>query len=248
MFVSLADKMSNKISIFPQPVIRVAAPLRQQVVDMLRDAVASGRFLPGERLVERDLCEMLAVSRPLLREALRQLEAEGLVRTIPQRGIEVATISLEDARQIYQVRGALEGLAAADFVDNATDAHWHLLTEAMTALEKAAAEGIPSQVHTVKNRFYDVLLDGCGNPVLSQVLRQLHNRIQLLRGTSLSEPGRLANMIKELRAIYDALVARDGARAKAVCTTHIENAARVTMQALERRLAQQGSRERRPQA
>ena len=216
-------------------IVRVAAPLRQQVIDALRAAIADGRYAPGDRLVERELCEALQVSRPILREALRQLEAEGLVRNVPQRGLEVVTLTAEDVRQIYQVRGALESLAAAEFIAHAGDGQWAQLADAMAAFDRAADEGVPSRIQAAKTCFYDTLIAGCGNAMMAQILKGLHNRIQLLRGVSLSEPGRLPNTIREMRAIFDALRARDPVRTRHVYDEHIAHAARATMQSLEKR-------------
>ena len=92
--------------------VRIAAPLRAQVEEVLRRAIAEGDLASGDRLVERTLCERFGVSRPLLREALRQLEAEHLVEAVPNRGIVVARPTIEDALQLYQVRAELEALNA----------------------------------------------------------------------------------------------------------------------------------------
>jgi GntR family transcriptional regulator, trigonelline degradation regulator len=86
------------------------AALRDQVVGNLRDAIINGQFAPGARLVERQMCELLGVSRTLVREALRQLEAEGWVRILPYRGPVVASMTPEEVRDLYEVRSALEGI------------------------------------------------------------------------------------------------------------------------------------------
>jgi DNA-binding GntR family transcriptional regulator len=213
-------------------VLRVAAPLRQQVIELMRAAIADGRYASGDRLIERELCERLGVSRPILREALRQLEAEGLVRTVPQRGIEVVTLTVEDVRQIYQVRAALESVAAAEFVTHASEAQWSDLAQAVDAFEAAAAEGVPTRIRAAKTRFYDTLMAGCGNPTMAQILKELHNRILLLRGSSLAEPGRLPHTVLEVRAIHAALAARDPAAVRAAYEAHIEAAAKATAAAL----------------
>ena len=90
----------------------ISGDLRRLVEDKLRGAIASGRFQPGQRLVERELCELVGVGRTSIREALRQLEAEGLVHSIPNRGPVVSTISVAEARELYAVRALLEGDAA----------------------------------------------------------------------------------------------------------------------------------------
>jgi DNA-binding GntR family transcriptional regulator len=99
---------------------REAAPLRSQVVDLLRRAIVGAEFAPGERLTERVLCERFAVSRTVVREALRQLESEGLVTTVPQRGPVVAVLSAADAASLYEVRALLEALAGRAFAERAT--------------------------------------------------------------------------------------------------------------------------------
>ena len=89
--------------------------VRSMVAQKLREAIMSGTFKPGQRLVERELCEMTGVSRPSIREALRLLEADGLVTTVAHRGPVVSTISLEEAKQIYAARAVLEGFAGREF-------------------------------------------------------------------------------------------------------------------------------------
>ncbi|MEI9803979.1 MAG: GntR family transcriptional regulator [Pseudolabrys sp.] len=103
-------------------ILATAAPLRTEIEIRLRSAITQGRFHAGERLIERELCEMLGVSRPSLREALRQLEAEELVTLVPNRGPVVSEIGIDEARDIYEIRATLEGLVARLFVRNASDA------------------------------------------------------------------------------------------------------------------------------
>src|SRR5512146_1240513 len=100
---------------------RVAAPLREQVSDLLRREIVSMRLQPGQRLVERELIERIGVSRTTVREALRELAAEGLVTTIPQKGAIVAIPSPKEAAEVYEVRALLEGLAASEFATNADE-------------------------------------------------------------------------------------------------------------------------------
>ena len=104
---------------------RVAAPLREQVLDLLRQAIVEHRLKPGQRLIERELVEQIGVSRTTIREVLRQLAAEGLVATIPQRGAVVAIPTAEEAAELYEVRAALESLAARRFVEHASDSQVH---------------------------------------------------------------------------------------------------------------------------
>src|SRR6185369_7343119 len=101
---------------------RTPALIRSQVLENLRQAILDRRLAPGQRLIERELVELTGVSRTSVREALRELAAEGLVTAIPNRGTIVTSVSAEEARQLYEVRSALEALAGRLFVANASPA------------------------------------------------------------------------------------------------------------------------------
>lgn len=218
-------------------IVSVAAPLRRQVEDKLRGAITGGRFRPGEYLVEREMCNLLNVSRTSVREALRQLEAEGLVMNIPNKGLIVTSVSAEEAVQIYQVREVLEGLAGRGFAERATDKQVSRLKAIVGRLAKMASDDSPPEIESVlkmKKQFYEVLLDGCGNIFARQLLTQLHNRIMLLRATSLSEPTRMKDSVKEIARILDAVIARDPEEAWSACIDHVNKAAVVAIRVLQR--------------
>ena len=99
---------------------RNPTPVRGQVEAYLRSEIEIGNLRPGDRIIERVVCETLGVSRPLVRESLRALQSDGLVRALPKGGIEVTVLSSEEAGHIYTVRKELEGLSAFLFVANAT--------------------------------------------------------------------------------------------------------------------------------
>lgn len=207
--------------------VRVAAPLRRQAVDQLRLMISEQVFRPGERLIERDLCERLEVSRTIVREALRQLEAEGLVRTIPDRGPIVATLSPQETLSIYDIRALLEGLAARKFVANATVKQRRQLMQAYKRLEQAFDKGDPRLVARVKTEVYGILAEGAGSEVLMEMLRQLQSRIAMLRLMTLSSPGRLPEARREVDAMIKAIERNDGEAAFAACVEHVESASRV---------------------
>lgn len=214
--------------------VRIAAPLRSQVEEALKKAISEGELAPGDRLVERELCERFRVSRPLMREALRQIEAEQLATTIPNRGMVVAKPSLEDALRLYQVRVELEGLASLIVAEQGSAADHERLCKAFEQLEKSLASGNAQTIRTRKNAFYATLIRACGNDILAQIVEGLHNRIQLFRGTSLAEPGRAEAAVRELRAVVGAITARDGQRARVLTALHMKNAARALAEALAR--------------
>ncbi len=203
---------------------RDVTSLRQQVTDRLREAILYGRFEPGQKLVERELCERLDISRTLLREALQHLQAEGLIINVPHRGPSIAVIGEAEAREIYQVRQSLEALAGEGFARNATDEQIGRLKGALDHLRSPDAA---ANLLAAKNGFYAILLEGCGNRVVGQLLTRINNRVTLLRRISLGQPGRLAETLKELAAIVAAVEARDSRLAGRLCAAHVARAAAV---------------------
>lgn len=216
-------------------VVRVAAPLRQQVVDNIREAIAVGRLAPGSRLVERDLCEMTGVSRTLIRETLRQLESEGLIEVIPNKGPIVAKITARQAREMFQLRAELEGLASQLFAELATDAQLKALQDAFAKLREAYVSGDSIKMLAAKSHFYDCLVDGSGNETLGTMLRQLQARAMVLRATSLSQPGRTAESEREIAELMKAIKKRDGAAARKASMVHITKAAQAALQMMQAR-------------
>lgn len=218
-------EMANGLRVERNP-----APIRAQVVDRLRQAILNRTLVPGQRLIERELVELTGVSRTSIREALRELAAEGLVTTIPNKGTIVASITTAEAGQLYEVRAALEGLAGKLFVSNASEAQRRALARAFQATERCAEKG--QSILEAKDRFYDVLLSGSGNEQLRAMANGIHERVSMLRSFSLSVPGRTAQSIAELRAIVDAVEANDAAAAAAACSAHVLAAGSVGLGAL----------------
>lgn len=213
---------------------RVAAPLREQVIERLRTAILEFSLQPGQRLVERELIEQTGVSRATIREALRELAAEGLVVTVPQKGAMVYKPSMDEARDLYAVRASLEALTVRRFVERADTARHDRLRATVTALERAVADGdaIP-RLLAVKDEFYAELLAGAASPTIEQILAGVQARVRLLRATSMSQPGRAQRMANEMRALVDAITARDTALAERLCVEHLEQAAATGLAALE---------------
>lgn len=213
---------------------RVAAPLRSQVLDVLREAILTMRFAPGQRLVERELIDMTGVSRTTIREVLRELAAEGLVRTIPQKGAVVVSLSAEEAEELYELREVLEAHLVRRFVAQAPDSALVALRRAFTRLEDVVERGGTTlDIVQAKDLVYDVLLDGAGNSALRASLSQLHARVTLLRVGSLSsDPGRPAQAVAEMRELVKAVEARDASAASAAMVAHVRAAARLGIAAM----------------
>ncbi|MQA77942.1 MAG: FCD domain-containing protein [Streptosporangiales bacterium] len=210
---------------------RVPAPIRSRVTDNLRRAIISREFQPGERLIERELVEMTGVSRTSIREALRELAAEGLVSTTPNKGTAVTTLSAKEASELYQMRSVLEGLAGRLFVENATEAQKRALAKQVTKLERLAKKG--ARILDAKDEFYRILFEGAGNDTLRATVSSLHARVTYLRSLSLSTSGRPQDSVVELHAIADAVMSNDAGGAEKGCSEHVEQARLAAMLALE---------------
>lgn len=206
---------------------RVAAPLREQVLDLLRREIVELRLRPGQRLVERELVERIGVSRTTVREVLRQLTAEGLVTTIPQKGAIVAIPSPKEAAEVYEVRALLEGAAAAECAENASDEQLRALREAFAAVERSVAEAAsPQLVLDAKHRLYQVMFDGADNATIRAILESLQARIGVLRATTLAAPDRPEQSVAEIRAIVEAIERRNGKAAAKAASFHVRQAAK----------------------
>jgi DNA-binding GntR family transcriptional regulator len=207
---------------------RVAAPLREQVLDVLRQAILDFRLKPGQRLIERELVEQTGVSRTTIREVLRQLAAEGLVTTIPQKGAIVVVPSAQEAADLYEVRAALEALAGRRFVRHASDEEMAQLRKAFKEIERLSRRRVSDTqaMLAAKDNFYDVLLEGAGNRAIQDTLDSLRARVRFMRATSLSQPNRLKGTVAEIRQIVEAAEARDEDAMAAACEHHVNQAAR----------------------
>jgi DNA-binding GntR family transcriptional regulator len=213
--------------------------VRAIVAQKLREAIMSGNLKPGQRLVERELCEMMGVSRPSIREALRLLEADGLVNTVPHRGPMVSTISLEEARQLYAARAVLEGFAGRECARLHDPAVVRKIGEALGRLKIALAESDMISVLEAKTDFYAALIGGCQNAFIERMLKPLHDRITLLRITSMSHPKRVNKSLREVTAIWRAIQSGDEDLAERCCVDHIKAAAVAALDMIERSTAKE---------
>ena len=207
--------------------VQESAPLRRKITASLRQAIERGALKPGERLVEKDLCRELNVSRTSLREAFRELEAEGLVTNNP-RGMIVAQLTEHEANNIYRVRAALEALAAEQFALGADEATQRELDRVVESLEQAYNAKQFEQILSTKREFYEILCRGADNFIVLDLLNRLNSRITQLRSASLCDPRRGDASMAEIRALAAALRARDAATARAAAIAHVEAAARYT--------------------
>lgn len=202
---------------------RVAAPVREQVVQILRTSIVSGALAAGQRIIEREICEATGASRTSVREALRQLESERLITILPQRGPVVSVIDAHEAASLCETRAALEELLARTCAGRASQSELAAIAEAAEALERTPQSGDRQAVEAAAGALYDRMLEGAHNPVAEEMLRLLHVRLLTLQ-PSRPEPGVLEQTAAEMAAIARAIVARDADGAAAAAKFHVMNA------------------------
>jgi GntR family transcriptional regulator, trigonelline degradation regulator len=204
---------------------RSTKTLRELTLEKMRDAILEFRFQPGERLVERSLCERLGVSRTVVREVLRHLDAEGLVETIAGQGPAVARPAADKAAEIYEIRGLLEGEAAHACALTANASQIAELAARIDDIEAAFARQSPRDVLKATSAFYQSLFEIAGKTVAWSVVQSLNARITHLRAMTISTPRRGADAIAEMRRIHRAIAKRDAKGARAASLAHISRVA-----------------------
>lgn len=215
----------------PPPDLRIHRPpqmLRELAVERLRGAIIAGRFPSGARLVERALCDQLGVSRSVVREAIRILETEGLVESLPNRGPVVARLDWGQARQIYDIRRLLEGSAAAGCAAVADAA-----VKAELAAALAAMRGGSDAVFAATTRFYEVIFRAAGQDIAWEIVQRLNGRISRLRALTLAATDRAVPGHERMARIAAAIAANDPDAARAAVESHLDEAAGIARRMLE---------------
>jgi DNA-binding GntR family transcriptional regulator len=152
------------------------AALRRKIVAALRQAIEAGDLPPGARLVERELCEQLGVSRTSLREALRELEAEGALSREGGRGVTVRAFSPQETENALAVQRALEELVTSQFERHATDAERRQLRQASERLDAARRSGVRGAVIEADRARLDILCHGARNLIAQELIAHLLSR------------------------------------------------------------------------
>jgi DNA-binding GntR family transcriptional regulator len=216
------------------PELRIDRPpqtLREMVLARMRAAIIAGRFPSGARLVERTLCDQLGVSRSVVREVIRILEAEGLVESLPHRGPVVARLDWAQARQIYDIRLLLEGSAAAAC---ATVADAGVKAQLAAALgDIRAAQGGVEAVFEATTRFYEVIFRAAGHEIAWEIVQRLNGRISRLRALTLAATDREVPGPQRMAGIAAAIAANDAETARKAVVDHLTEAAAIARRMLE---------------
>lgn len=202
------------------------APLlvRELAVEQLRSAIISGELAPGTRLIERELCAAMGISRASVREMVRLLQAERLIDVEPRRGPTVATLSRKQAAEIYEIRGMMESLLIRRFAVRASDADIEALLEIFAQVKAAAADAAPERIAALMLRFNDHLMAVAQHDIAREILGGLNARISWLRLRAMSKPGRTEASLDELAAVLAAVARREPERAADLMRILTDNA------------------------
>jgi DNA-binding GntR family transcriptional regulator len=209
-----------------------ATPVRAQLARRLRALITEGTYKPGDRLIERELCERLKVSRPSIRETLRQLEAEGLIDIIPNRGPVVRMIDATEVLELWEVRLSMECLIARRFAIHGSAEDADDLERCIHALDHALKAQDRARIKAAKNAYFESFAAGAHNEALAGYFRQLTVRLSFLWTSSLMIPGRPAESIGEQLALLAAIRARNPDAAQAAVVLHNEHAKAIGMYGL----------------
>jgi DNA-binding GntR family transcriptional regulator len=210
------------------------ATLRELAVDRIRQAIISGRFAGGHRLVERTLCDQLGVSRSVVREAIRYLEAEGLVETLSRSGPVVASLNWDQARQVYRIRRLLEADAAAACARVADDRIKADLQQALGNLDAAFADAVPGRVYDATTQFYQTIFTSAGHQIAWEVVQRLNGRISRLRALTLASTDRRVSGPAHMARICDAICRNDVDAAAQAVRDHLTDASEIARVLLQR--------------
>jgi DNA-binding GntR family transcriptional regulator len=224
----------------------VAISRKQAVVEALRESILSGERPAGSRLNLDEIAEELGVSRMPVREALKQLETEGLVTIYPHRGVEVSELTLDDIEEIFGIRTLLERGAITRAIPNLTLSELEAMREVLTKMDSVSGHG--SEWMELNARFHSIINEACGWPRLVEMINILRANVDRYLRTYWRVKG-YQKPQQQHWAIYEACRERDVDKAEAILTEHFEDTLKVLLSGLNKkprkakpRLSRRGSR------
>lgn len=198
--------------------------LRGRVFHKLREDILNGKYAEHEELKEVAIGEELGVSRTPVREAFRQLELEGLIQIIPNKGAYVTGITTKDIQDIYMMRSLLEGLCAKWATEHITHEQMEEMEENVYLTEFHAGKGHWDQIAELDNRFHEILYEAADSKMLEHLLKDFHQYVLRVRKQTLANGGRGLASNEEHRQIMEAVKAGEGERAAELANNHIRRA------------------------
>jgi len=198
--------------------------LSQKVYRVLKTEIVKGAIKPGTKLLEGKIAEQMGISRTPVREALRELAAEGFLKMNPNQGMIVNNASIEDVQNVLQIRGVLEGLAARLTATLISKEETKKLDSYIKQMEKFTGRNDSLAFSDIDAKFHELIVNSCGNKQLIQIRKNISEQVNRYRIKSLNVPGRLKYSLKEHQEIAEALKIKDSKRADILSKKHIESA------------------------
>lgn len=198
--------------------------LRGKVFDQLRKDILRGKYEENEELREVAIAKEYGVSRTPVREAFRQLELEGLILIIPNKGAYVQGITDKDVRDIYLIRMRLEALCVREAMEHITPEKMDELEENIMLSEFHAKKQHGSQLSKLDKGFHEILYEASNSKILQHVLKDLHEYVSEVRVNNLSNSTRVIESNEEHARIFQAMQSKDKDAAEKLITKHIVNA------------------------
>ena len=208
------------------------AALHEQVAQRLRQMLVEGRIAPGAKLNERELSQVLHVSRTPLREAIKMLAAEGLVELLPHRGAVAVSLSEADVLNTFEVMAGLEGQSGELAAQRITPQELAEIQAMHFEMLASYTRRDLSAYYTLNARIHNAISAAAKNPVLAQVYNQVNARLQALRFRSNQDGEKWKSAVKEHEQMVAALTRRDSAAMRAVLATHLKNKLDVVLEQL----------------
>ena len=197
--------------------------LRGKVYKQLRTDILSGKYKDHEELRENTIAKEYGVSRTPVREAIRQLELEGLVSIIPNRGAYVNMITAKDVQDIYVIRSMLEGLCARWATEHITREQLDNLEETLCLTEYHTEKKNYDKLYELDSLFHEQLYEAGGSRILNHVLSDFHDYVKMVRKATISTSSRSVTSTEEHRAIFEAIRDQDADRAEALAKEHVKH-------------------------
>ena len=206
-----------------QPDSSDKSSLRGKVFNTIRESILEGKYKPGDVLRETVIAGELHVSRTPVREAIRQLELEGLVNSIPNKETVVSGVSKEDVQDIFMIRNKLEGLAGRRAAERITQTELEAMEEVLALTEFYIAKNDINHIIELDHKFHDIIYNATKSKILKHMLSDFHSYVQKTRKESIATPGRAKRLLEEHTDIYNAIKNRDAEEVETLINKHVQN-------------------------
>ncbi len=228
----ITEKEKNLEEINCLPIFKQPSTITSAVSHYLEDAILTGKIKSGKRLVERELAEKFKVSRLPIREAIRELQAVGLVTIIPRKGAVVSKISVEEIKEIYAVKCLIESFAAGEAAKRITEEEIKELRLLIDKMSSQVKKNNSYKYTEIAEKFHRIINKAYGNRRLYEIYKRINNQILWHKINYLSSPGRIECSFEEHKKILEALTNKDARQVESLMKKHITDAEKALLKRL----------------